>query len=525
MKKTQIVATLAFAFMLGIAMPITQLFNSNHAHAAEQEPGISTPTSDSTAGETTVATVEALGSAIADESITYIQLSSDLTLDQTIQITRDNKLTLDLNGHTISSPNGGAIAIYKGNITLSGTGVIDGGARGNALEIFGATTDVANYSVVNISAGITLKSTNLYGLTVLPAQGQKTLSYGVVVNLAGKVEAPYGISISGNIQHTNNCPQINILDRAEVISTSAEDGTPIYAAGAGQWTVGRATLRGEAAIGVKAGTLTFNNSDVVITGPEQIVNLANGKIIGTGSTFQLEHNPAYADQIVININGGSYSSERSHVFYEYDESTTGRAATVPADINITAGTFRAGPGKNIFSGMTAEQVDIEISGGTFSGEDVSSFKANGYLVGNLIVDANGTVRRPSSHGSSSDAEAPEDPSTPGEPSDPAPTPDAPQGENKVPDTGIVSGHGIIGAVGTIAPLVIASGFAFMFFSGKIHERERQRRLASLESEMNAEVEQIIDESEPEPVMDHFVAVPIARDEPTIAPVDSFISHK
>jgi len=96
----------------------------------------------------------------------------------------------------------------------------------------------------------------------------------------------------------------------------------------------------------------------------------------------------------------------------------------------------------------------------------------------------------------------------------------------VPDTGTVAEQGIISAVSTVAPLLIGAGFIFMFFSGKIHERQRLRRLATIEHEIDAEVEEIVDKPEErEPAPERFVAEPIARDEPTATTVDPFAPRK
>lgn len=96
----------------------------------------------------------------------------------------------------------------------------------------------------------------------------------------------------------------------------------------------------------------------------------------------------------------------------------------------------------------------------------------------------------------------------------------------VPDTGNVADQGIISAVSTVAPLLIGAGFMLMFFSGKIHERQRLRRLAAIEHEIDAEVEEIVDEPEErDPAPERFVAEPIARDEPVTTTVDPFAPRK
>ncbi len=534
MKKTQIVATLAFAFMLGISVPLTHLFNTNSVYAAEPDTESSTSLSANTSSnESTISasTREEIQTAAADTAITRIVLSSDINLSGSININRPitaSTLTLDLNNHNITraSDKGYAISLAQGNLIITGSGKISGR---NGIKVTGYDTNIADYANLTIDSQVVVEGRSVYAIAIISPTEQITDTYGVKVNVKGTLQGAHGISVDGGITNTANAPVVTISDGAKINVNGADGSAPVYASGYATWNIGAATLSGDTGINIRSGLLNFTNTDITATGEMNDPSTGAGGIDSTGVVFQIEHHTSYADQVAIDINGGTYTSTYGDVFYEYGNLTPATrtvGTTDVADINISGGTFTAGSGREIFGGALEDgQANIEISGGTFKGTDVANFKANGYLVGNLVVNADGTVYRPSGNHSTSDVEAPEDPSDPEAPSDPTLTPEGPQDENKVPDTGLVSDRGIISAISTVAPLLTAAGFAFMFFSGKIHERERQRRLAALESEMNAEVEQIIDESEPEPVLDRFIAVPIDRDEPTITPVDPFISRK
>jgi len=529
MKNTQTVATLAFAFMLGVVAPI---FTHAARVAAIEQPiaPVTSNTDLSTSSKTvTASNNEEFNNALSDATVTDIILGGNLT---NLSASINRSVNIDLAGHTIANSGNATIHATKGNINI--TSSLEGGAiralgGQYAIGVLGAPTDQgANYIVLTIGEQVELSTTASYGIAILPNSSTQS-AYGAVVNLNGAITGPYGVYINGTIQHLEQRPQVHIGSTAKVTTSGSTDGddTPIYAAGEGEWTIDAATLSGLAAIGIKAGTFTFNNTNVSITGPEKIVSPTSNQIIGTGSVFQLEHNSGYADNIVLNINGGNYASAQSSVFYEYGEPTAARAATGAADININGGTFTAGTDpatgaqKAIFAG-TLDELNIEIAGGTFKGTDVNEFKENGYLASNLAVNSDGTVYRPSNHRPNPSTPNP-DPATPVDPETPAEQPST--NPSDVPDTGSLAQQGIISAVSTVAPLLIGAGFMFMFFSGKIHERQRLRRLAAIEHEIDAEVEEIVDEPEREPAIERFVAEPIARDEPIATTVDPFAPRK
>ncbi len=386
MKQTKIIAFLVLAFIFGIAAPVAGITIA-HNVAAEEATAI------------TVSTETELRNAIL-EGTTSIILASDINLTSRLNIERTGSLTIDLNNHKITANNNvkNVIVIKQGNITFAGTGSIE--TQRTTITVEGSDQPAAqNYSVLTVGSGVTIKSTGWYGIAIdiykANSGGKGKASYGVQINCNGTIIAPYGLAIHGDVQNLDNAPLINIGSSAIInASTSTyEDATPIYAAGVGNWNVQAATLSGHAAIGTKAGRMTFNNTNVQIDGtmttPPQP---ASGKINGYSSVFQIEHYSPYADGVELTINGGNYVSQNAEVFYEYNLVASDQTQ---ADIDINGGTFTAAPNKPIFGGDVAD-MDIRISGGSFSGSDVSSFAANGYLAPGFTIDENGVVQAPSS---------------------------------------------------------------------------------------------------------------------------------
>lgn len=536
MKKTQIVATLAFAVMLGIFTPITPFFNHG-VYAAEPDTELSTSLSTSPSSDTSIvsaATREEIQVAAANPEITRIVLSGDVNLTGSININRPitaPALTLDLNGHNIkrASDKGYAISLARGNLIITGSGKISGR---NGIKVTGSDTDIADFTSLTIDSQVIVEGRSVYAIAIISPTTQITDTHGVKVTVKGTLQGAHGISVDGGIANTVNAPIVTISDGAKITVSGATTGSsaPVYASGYATWNIGAAALAGETGVNIRSGILNFTNTNITATGTMGSPDPGSGSIDSTGVVFQIEHHTSYADRVVLNINSGTYTSTYGDVFYEYGTLTSPAARAVGstdvADINISGGTFTAGPNRDIFGGTFDNgDLNIEISGGTFKGVDVANFKQNGYLVGNLSINADGTVFRPSSNRPSGDVEAPEDPSNPEVPIDPTPTPDTPQDENKVPDTGVLSQRGIISAVSTLVPMLICAGFAFMFFSGKIHERHRLRHLAALEHEMSVEIHEIVDEPEDDHIIERFIAVPIARDEPITATVDPFVPRR
>lgn len=547
MKRTQILATLAFAFVLGAAVPFIKLASSTNVSAAELESQhlenqteISTPSTTDQADPApsssfTVSTAAAFTEAANDTSVDHITLGANLS-DVAVDINRplSAPLTINLAGNTIANGKGVGILISQGDIRVTGAGSITSTNR-NALSIRGSAVNTgSNYVTVTIDAGVNLSSSSAYGAAIVPfdSPSKQYGSYGVVLNMNGNITGAYGISVNGNVSDHVNRPQINIGDSATFDNQTMSDSTPIYAAGAATWTIGRAKMTGTTGIGIRSGELTFNGTEVEIDGAMRDPAAGSNGIDGIGVVFQIEHHNAYADQIVMNINSGKYTSVNGDVFYEYGNITTARAATQVADINISGGEFTAGDGHEIFGGAlgTSNDANIEIKGGTFHGVDVASSDFANFLASGLKLGADGQViantitpSRPSSPTSS--PEAPEGPSDPEEPSDPTLEQNPSTDQNIAPDTGLNHGRGALTAASTIIPLICgAIGVIFMVVVQKTFSRRKAMNEAAVEMEIDEQIAEIVDEPE-EPVVERFVAEAIERPEPKVTPVDTFILQK
>jgi len=363
MKKSPILAASALALTLGAVAPIVGIYTgSAYAITVDQDAATTAKVAD--AAEFTA--------ALTNTGITAIFLTADITLPATTEITRS--IDIDLAGHNITAPTrvfnvrsgsivnfGNSVAGTGGTIEATGNGGIGIGVYGSADSATAAGT-----TTVTVEDGITLKAekTNdddAYGLIVGPTKDVAGTShaYGVKVNIAGDIDAYNGAYINGNIQDsTGNVPTIDIAASTQ-INANTTDGIAIYGAGYGVWNI-KGELTGGTGIGVKAG----------------IINTSTGNgMLANGAAIQIDQNGAYADELRINVNGGSYSSATNSVISEYGTDTQLK------HIGLNNVTMTAATGKPVFAGNIDHNIIVvdTAAGARSTFSEVESVKP--YLTG------------------------------------------------------------------------------------------------------------------------------------------------
>ncbi|MBQ8193017.1 MAG: hypothetical protein IJZ46_02990 [Bacilli bacterium] len=315
-----------------------------------------------------------VGTAAAKDTIT---LTDDITMTEALVI--DKELTLDLNGKTLTFDANGsfskhneiALRVEGGNLTITGTGtIIEAEPWYAPIVIKGSATAVANYSTVTVGENVTLKG--YYGVLVREGTAANDYkSYGVVVNLDGKIETlpevgstdvyGGGIYVNGLIQPLSSeydaegnllatakekYPVINMSDTAVIES----DGVGVYSAGYSTWNIDGATINGVGSgIGAKAGEFNITDATITATGEyaEGVKN--NNGISATGAAIQIESNSGYAGLVTLNITGGTFTSENGNALYEYNVDEGENTETAVADVKIAGGEFTSAEGKDVLS--------------------------------------------------------------------------------------------------------------------------------------------------------------------------------
>lgn len=294
-----------------------------------------------------------------------VKLLSNSTLERGIIV--EKILNIDMNGNTISAPTA-VFEVQKGFLTLSGKGTIkELEPNYGAVRVIGSETPTGEkYSGVTIGKDITLE-----GWTGVFVSHKNNKSYGVTVNLDGKVNAVadtqgnpgIGVYVNGMIQDEKEHPEINISDTADINS----DGVGLYIGGYSTFNLGKATIKGkEAGIGIKSGKLIIDGATVICDGKDETPTegYTNG-INASGTAIQIESNTGYAGDMEIKIKSGTIKSVNSNVIYEYVGKGT---QTQVKSFTLTGGTYISEADKNVFlfSNPFKEKFVGFISGGEYS---------------------------------------------------------------------------------------------------------------------------------------------------------------
>lgn len=499
MKKSHLLAIIAFAMVLGLGVPALLAANTSLASAeAEDEQannlennldedvpsGAITPTeTEQTDSETpsadTVTSTEGAGNLA--ELKTALEQSAD-----TILITAPIDLTesLNLGGKTLQLASGVTrmFTISEGDITIE-NGILksntDANQTGDAiLWVMGSIESKPNSTTLTVAENVKIETINSYGLAVhyLKENNPDFSSHGVTVNFAGTIEAPYGISVNGNIQDLENAPIMNINGTI----TSTADDLAIFAAGYAEWNISSATLTGATPLGIKSGKFTLDNSTLAATSEFKNLEATGSGMTPNGATIQLENSQAYAGAIDITVKSGAYTSTRGPVFSEYGSIQARTAGSHLENLSISGGTFTSGGDQPIFDKVSpAETV---ITGGEFSSIDglEDYLKTDQKLVlgasGKYVIQTTNT---------------PTDPET-SDDDKPAVTPGANQKpDSSSPNTGVLAtienAANAIGAVGTtiITGVLVASGAALAWFIGSRRRAAESSSKSKKSSKSNA----------------------------------------
>lgn len=219
---------------------------------------------------------------LADVNLTdriFVNAGATPTLDSGNRYatsTESKTITLDLNGHNITSTSNFAQAGGTFNITNTGTaddthGVISTTTAGLAPVEVRGTGDLTAKRTLNVGAGVTLTGTT-YGINVF---GSNTDALNKIeVNVNGTVNGT--IFVLGNLKNTDNEISINVKGKVYVAAND-DDKRTVGVALNGYASVNvasTANVEGETGIEVRAGQLT----------------VANGATIKANSSFSYEAN-------------------------------------------------------------------------------------------------------------------------------------------------------------------------------------------------------------------------------------------
>ena len=285
-----------------------------------------------------------------------IVIENDINRTSGTYISGGRVLTIDLNGHKISSPSM-VFRICGAKVDFIGQGEIfeteDNGLA--PIVIDGSKEDVSDYTVVNIGKDITLRG--WAGVFINPTK--EGLCYGVKVNCSAKIEKTEsfkldatGVYINGSIKATEgNVPVVN-LDGCRINVKSAG----IYAAGFAKWNL--------------------KNCDIIAE--NAAVEIRAGEMVIDGGNYE-----ATADPLTVTPNGNGATVEGAAI------GVSQHTTNLPTSVTIKKGTFRGAYSiweKDVQDEIARDVITLSVENGTFKGAVYSQNNAS-FIKGGTFSDA------------------------------------------------------------------------------------------------------------------------------------------
>ena len=265
-------------------------------------------------------------------------------------------LTIDLNGHKISSPSM-VFRICGAKVDFIGQGeIFETADNGYApIVIDGSKEDVSDYTVVNIGKDITLRGWT--GVFINPTK--EGLCYGVKVNCSAKIEKTEsfkldatGVYVNGSIKATEgNVPIVN-LDGCR-INVKLQG---IYAAGFAKWNL--------------------KNCDIVAE--NAAVEIRAGEMVIDGGNYK-----ATADPLTVTPNGSGSTVEGAAI------GVSQHTTNLPTSVTIKKGTFSGAYSiweKDVQDEVARDVIKLSVENGTFNGS-VYSQNNTSFIKGGTFSDA------------------------------------------------------------------------------------------------------------------------------------------
>lgn len=360
----------------------------------EMPDGIDVEDASVAIGDTGYESLQAAINAAKDGDTIVIKKSLELEA----LVSFDKNVTLDLNENELTVSSAGAfikegdIVIKNGNINFNGDdNAYAFSVAGGSLTIDGATLTSDGNSGVSVTGGTfaanntTISCENGYGVRVTSGAtatisgGTITAKYGVFVAnensdftmTGGEINATY-YGIVGNGLSENGGTNITISGDAKVNSS---EFIAIYQPQSGTLNIEGGTFTGNyGAIGIKSGDLNISGGTFEATNKEEYKDFdsfGNG-IKVWGSVIHIDSHSAYADDININISGGTFTSANGYLFHEVANN-----GTHVSSLTISGGSFNTAV--DVFRLESAPAEVVTVTGGTFNHMIPEQYRPSDYM--------------------------------------------------------------------------------------------------------------------------------------------------
>ena len=293
----------------------------------------------------------------------YITILRDFTTDGATMNRSNKKLTLDLNGHTITFNENERFKLFMGELTVTGKGTMQEAVPNYAPIV--VTHKTSYPAVVNIGKDVTLKG--WAGLFVNPrnsydSYGNYSLEANIDGTLIGVNDANNyvgaGLYINGANVTVDPAITVNISETAVLTGT----GHGIYGAGYAVYNTCGTITGGHTGVEIRAGQL----------------NVTGGTITGNGVPTEVEGNGSGATTIGAGIAVAQHTTK------------------LPTELNVTGGVIngytalnQSNPQNN--DDESVAKVKLSVSGGTFNvinggTNAVYSENFTGFITGGTFIN-------------------------------------------------------------------------------------------------------------------------------------------
>ena len=334
---------------------------------------------------------DAVASVPVDGTETTITLLNNAEVENYIAINGGKNIVLDLNGHDVVHNGNYLFDVYNAKFHVTGEGTLFENVKDGYAPIIarGSATDTADYTVITIDKGVTLKG-DYTGIFVAKDAGNGYHNYGLVINMFGTIDmgaVADGYHYSGMyVNGTNTVSDGNVmtinLGGATIKNCEA---TGIYAAGYAKWNITNSSITsGNTGIEIRAGELTVNGATVVGNGvPTVVAPNGNGSTTEGAGIAVAQHTTKLPIKVTINSSDISgYSA-----LYQSNPQNNDAESVKKVSVAVNGGTFKTI--NRGTCGVYSENNCVTISGGAFT--DLASavkYAADGATI-TLAGDANG----------------------------------------------------------------------------------------------------------------------------------------
>lgn len=315
---------------------------------------------------------DAVAAVSTDGTETTITLLNNAEVENYIAIKDGKNIVLDLNGHDVVHNGNYLFDVYNAKFHVTGEGTLFENVKDGYAPIIarGSATDTADYTVITIDKGVTLKG-DYTGIFVAKDAGNGYHNYGLVINMFGTIDmgaVADGYHYSGMyVNGTNTVSDGNVmtinLDGATIKNCA---GAGIYAAGYAKWNITNSSITGgDTGIEIRAGELTLNDCALEATAEVFSCDPNGNGATTEGAAIAIAQHTTKKD-IAVTINGGSFKGVKA-----LNESNPQNNDPDPqVELSIDGGTF--------IGDVSTADVTGFIKGGTFSSKPDNNYIAEGY---------------------------------------------------------------------------------------------------------------------------------------------------